>query len=60
MTQDAVEIGLDLVDIQMERQYVKLLMDNIANNYTVRGLEGAKALLRIYNALSNALDTDGA
>jgi|TARA_E500000331_G_scaffold276520_1_gene269049 hypothetical protein len=60
MTQDAVELGLDLVDIQMERQYVKLLMDNIANNYTVRGLEGATALLKIYNALNNALDTDGA
>ena len=52
--------NVDLVEVLLERQYVKLLMDNIASNYTVRGLEGAKALLRIYNALSNALDTDGA
>lgn len=60
MAKKNIVVSKDFVEIQMQRSLVELLLDNISNTYTVKGIEGAKVLIEICNSLSEALDTDGA
>ena len=45
MVKKDIVINKDFVEIQMQRSLVELLLDNISNTYTVKGIEGAKVLI---------------
>lgn len=60
MAKKNIVVSKDLVEIHMKRELVEVLLNSVAQNYTVKGLEGAKVLMEICNSLSEALNTDGA